>query len=187
MQFECPITQITTPLARRLVRGYNGASFKTGEPNFLACPYFFPERRLEDGRWLHPARLPLGGGWFGQCHAPGCEGQLPSDEELHEFCNLGYATNCRRLPKERSSDAVRFSVVRDGGERVVLLFVFESGHHPAGHGNIEYDCVNREWISAHPEPRIQQMAQCYLESYLLRRSGPPSLEASANVSSANND
>ena len=174
--------QITTPLARRLVREYNDASFKTGETIFLACPFFFPEHRLEDGRWLHPARLPLGNGWTGRCYAPGYEGHLPSDEELHRFCNLGYAAGCPRLPKERSSDAVRFSVARDCGERVVLLFVFESAHLPAGHGSLEYDCVENKWISTHPEPRIQQMAQCYLDSYLLRRSG-----FARNVSSANND
>jgi hypothetical protein len=153
----------------------------------LACPFFFPEQKLEDGRWLHPGRLPLGNGWSGRCHAPGHEEQLPGEAELHEFCNLGYATRCPRLPRERSYDAVRFSVARDCGERVVLLFVFESGHRPAGHGNLEYDGSGGDWIFAHPDPRIQRMAQCYLESYLLRRSGAPPLAASVSVSSANHD
>lgn len=178
------------PFVARLLHHWRGDLFvstmthhsKTGEAIFLACPFFFPEHRLEDGRWLHPARLPLGNGWTGRCYAPGYEGHLPSDEELHRFCNLGYAAGCPRLPKERSSDAVRFSVARDCRERIVLLFVFESAHLPAGHGSLEYDCVQNKWISTHPEPRIQQMAQCYLDSYLLRRSG-----FAGNVSSANND
>jgi hypothetical protein len=153
----------------------------------LACPYFSPDQKLEDGRWLHPSRLPLGAGWSGQCNAPGYEGANPTVEELHEFCNLGYATSCPRLPKERSADAVRFSVARDYGERVVLLFVFEAHHLPAGHGNLQYDCSRSEWTSAHPDPRIQGMARCYLESYLLRRSSPSSLASSTNVLSTNND
>jgi len=160
---------------------------KTGRYKFLACPFFFPDQKLDDGRWLHPARLPLGAGWSGRCLAPGYEGQLPSDEELHEFCNLGYATNCPRLPKERSSEAVRFSVAGDRGDRVVLFCVFELAHRPAWHGNLEYDCSSGQWLSPHPDARVQQMAQCYLESYMLKRSSQQGLTSIASASSANNE
>ena len=153
----------------------------------MACPFFFPEQKLDDGRWLHPARLPLGTGWSGQCCAPGYQGEKPGVEELHQFCNLGYATGCRRFPKERSSDAVRFSVARDCGDRVVLFCVFELAHRPAGDGNLEYDCSSGQWLSSHPDARVQQMAQCYLESYMLRRSSPQVLTSIARVSSANNE
>ena len=154
---------------------------------FLACPFFFPEQKLDDGRWLHPARLPLGAGWSGRCLAPGYEGQSPSDEELHQFCNLGYARCCPRLPKDRSADAVRFSVARDCGDRVVLFCVFELAHRPAGHGNLEYGCSSGKWLFPHPDARIQQMAQCYLESYMLKRSSRQVLTSIASASSANND
>jgi len=97
-----------------------------------------PAQKL-DGAWLHPARLPLGGGWGGHCSAPGHEGAQPSDEELHEFCNLGYAAKCSRLPSERDCDAVRFSVARDQGSRLLVWFVCETGHRPAKHGTAEYD------------------------------------------------
>ena len=66
----------------------------------LACPFFMPVQKL-DGAWLHPSRLPLGAGWDGHCSAPGHEGARPSDQELQEFCNLGYAAKCSRLPAER--------------------------------------------------------------------------------------
>ena len=72
----------------------------------MACPFFMPKTRFEDGGWLHPSRLPLGAGWRGECCAPGQQGTEPSNEELRELCNLGYATGCLRLPRERNFDAV---------------------------------------------------------------------------------
>ena len=33
-------------------------------PN-MACPYFMPVEKLENGTWPHPSRLPLGSGWRG--------------------------------------------------------------------------------------------------------------------------
>ena len=135
----------------------------------MACPFFVPTRKLDDAGWLHPARLPLGGGWQGHCSAPGHEGAEPPDHELHEFCNLGYATGCSWLPDERSCDAVRFSVAEDQGTRLQLWFVCESGHRPAAHGILQFDVPLSRWITPHPDPRIQKMAECYVESYLLRR------------------
>jgi hypothetical protein len=134
----------------------------------VACPFFMPTSRLDDGGWLHPSRLPLGGGWQGQCSAPGHEGAEPTTDELRE-CNLGYAVTCRRLPKDRSCDAVRFSVAQDRGGHLLVWFVCERGHQPAGHGTLQYDLVLRQWTSTHPDPRIQKMADCYLQTYLLSR------------------
>jgi hypothetical protein len=142
------------------------------ESSRMACPFFMPTSKLEDGGWLHPSRLPLGGGWIGHCSAPGHEGAEPTNEELRELCNLGYAAACPRLPENRTSDAVRFSIARDQGARLSLWFVYESGHRPAGYGTLEYDLSSGQWISSHTDPRIQKMAECYLQSYLLRRIQP---------------
>jgi hypothetical protein len=131
-----------------------------------------PTSKLEDGGWLHPARLPLGGGWIGQCSAPGHEGAEPTDQELRELCNLGYAAGCPRLPAARTCDAVRFSIASDRGAQLLMWFVYESGHRPAGHGMLEYDLSLGQWISAHSDARIQKMAECYLQSYLRRRIQP---------------
>ena len=135
----------------------------------MACPFFVPTRKLDDAGWLHPSRLPLGGGWQGLCSAPGHEGAEPSDQDLHQYCNLGYAAQCARLPKDRSCDAVRFSVAHDRGTRLQFWFVCETGHRPAHHGMLEFDVPTERWITPHPEAGIQKMAECYLESYLLRR------------------
>jgi hypothetical protein len=149
----------------------------------VACPFFVPTHKLDDAGWLHPARLPLGGGWHGHCSAPGHEGAEPSDHELHEGCNLGYAVGCSWLPQERSCDAVRFSVAHDRGTRVLLWFVCESGHRPADHGMLEFDVPLAQWITRHPDTRMQRMAECYLESYLLRRIHSAAADSPARLNS----
>jgi hypothetical protein len=148
----------------------------------LACPFFMPVQKL-DGGWLHSSRLPLGAGWDGHCSAPGHEGAQPSDQELHEFCNLGYAAKCSRLPVERSCDAVRFSVARDQGSRLLLWFVCETGHRPATHGTLEYDVSRSQWISLHSDPRVQKMLECYVETYLQRRMQSPTTDSIASENS----
>lgn len=135
----------------------------------MACPFFMPTHRADDAGWPHPSRLPLGAGWSGLCRAPGHEPCEPSARELQQLCNLGYATGCSRLPRERTADAVRFSVARDRGSRLELWFVCEMGHRPAEHGKLDYDQASGRWASPHPDARIQKMAECYLESYLQRR------------------
>jgi hypothetical protein len=135
----------------------------------MACPYFIPTEKFEDGAWAHRTRLPLGDGWRGLCTAPGPEQVVPSDQELREFCNLGYAAQCQRLPAERQFDAARFSVARDREERVEICYVLEIAHRPGTHGVLEYDAAAGRWAVKHPDPRIQAMAACYLESYLGRR------------------
>lgn len=139
----------------------------------LACPFFMPTNQSEDIAWLHPSRLPLGAGWSGHCGAPGHEGSVPTPEEIKENCNLGYAIACPRLPEKRDCDAVRFSVLRRSDSRLVLWFVFESGHRPAGHGTLEYNVPTRQWTSPHPNERIQRMADCYIQAYLSRKAVLP--------------
>jgi hypothetical protein len=146
----------------------------------LACPFFMPAQKMEEGAWLHPSRLPLGAGWRGHCWAPGQEGAEPSGQELAEGCNLGYASRCARLPQERRCDAVRFSVSRDRGAHIALWFVCEAAHHPVEHGILEYQLATQRWTAAHADARIQKMAECYMESYLLRRIPPAT--AGANPS-----
>lgn len=131
---------------------------------------------MEDGNWPHPARLPLGSGWTGHCTAPGHEGQSPPQEVLEKFCNLGYAGNCAWAPKQRTWDAVRFSVSspeeRTGQSpaRVLhLLYVCERDHHPIAHGDLSIDLATNQWLCGHEDVRIQKMAECFLDSYLKKK------------------
>ena len=136
----------------------------------MACPYFLPQERMENPLWPHPSRLPLGDAWTGHCTAPGHEGVRPSEEELREGCHLGYARACPRLPRQRSSDAVRFSLARDCDGKLSVQFVCEIAHAPGEHGTLEYDAAAGRWSCPHADARIQKMAECYLQSYL-RRAG----------------
>ena len=131
----------------------------------LACPFFMPTRRLE-GPWRYPLRLPLGGGWHGYCTAPGHEGAIPEEAQLHAGCNLGYAAECFRLPEKRASDAVRFSVVRADERQVILCYVCEVAHRPGQDGQLAYDRDTEHWSQPHADPRMQRMAECFLDSYL---------------------
>jgi len=148
----------------------------------VACPFFMPVQKL-DGTWFHPSRLPLGGGWDGYCSAPGFEGAKPSHEELHQGCNLGYAAKCPRLPRERDCDAIRFSVARDHDSRLILWFICELEHRPAKHGTVEYEVHRGEWVSSHPDPRIQKMLECYVQSYLQRRTQPAVADSTPSANS----
>jgi hypothetical protein len=142
----------------------------------LACPYFMPVVKLENGAWPHPARLPLGCGWTGHCTAPGHEGQAPPQDILEAFCNLGYASSCAWAPAERAWDAVRFSISapadkdkqkRSAAASVLrLVYACERDHRPVAHGELTFDLVTAAWIGPHEDPRIQKMAECFLDSYL---------------------
>ena len=145
----------------------------------MACPYFIPTERFEDGPWPHRKRLPLGDGWRGLCTAR-CDQQIvPSDDQLRQFCNLGYANRCQRLPAKHRFDAVRFSVARDRDQRIEICYVLESAHHPGTHGVLQYDSAAGRWAASHPDPRIQTMAACYLDSYFERRQNRSAAATSA--------
>ena len=136
----------------------------------MACPFFMPTHKYEDGTWLYPSRLPLGSGWKGYCTAPGHKGELPSPEQLHDACNLGYAKTCPRHPAQYFWDSIRFTVTRESDQRILLCYVCERDHRPGDHGILEYDTAKGRWTSSHRDFRIQKMAECYLESYLLRKN-----------------
>jgi hypothetical protein len=142
----------------------------------VACPFFMPMEKLEDGAWLHAGRLPLGCGWNGQCTAPGHEGESPSQDELHQFCNLGYAEGCRRLPVGRRWDSVRFGARSAGGGvengrggRVLITYVCERGHLPAEHGVLEFDATDMKCERPHQDRRVQRMAECFLRALMEKR------------------
>jgi len=103
------------------------------------------------------------------CGAPGHDGATPTDEELKQGCNLGYARNCSRLPEDREADAVRFSILRDRDGQVEVCYVSELNYLPRDHGNLQYDSLLQKWMSLHPEARVQALAECFLQSYLQKR------------------
>ena len=150
----------------------------------MACPFFMPLSRLENGTWPHPARLPLGGGWCGHCTAPGHEGEAPPQDVLEAFCNLGYASSCPWSPAERIWDAVRFAVCAPteapkalpqgaaslSARVLVLRYVCEKNNRPMDFGDLQFDLSQAVWLRRHGDARIQKMAECFLESYLRKKA-----------------
>ena len=146
----------------------------------MACPYFLPVERLENGSWPHPARLPLGCGWAGQCTAPGHDRGIPEQGVLEAYCNLGYARGCNWAPQDRQQDAVRFAILPPeqadrqnpgaGSSAIRLRYACERDHRPVVHGELEFDLERARWNRPHEDMRLQKMAECFLESYLNKKS-----------------
>ena len=140
----------------------------------MACPFFMPLEKFENGAWPHPARLPLGCGWSGHCTAPGHEGHVPELAAQEKFCNLGYAGDCGWIPPDRAWDSVRFAVApqeKDAPSRAVQLhYVCERDHRPMEHGRLSFDASSGGWSHKHPDNRVQKMAECFLDSWMARRN-----------------
>ena len=128
-----------------------------------------PDQRLE-GDWPFPRRLPLGGGWAGTCMAPGHEGTRPGDEELKSGCNIGYARNCCRLPRERAADAVRFAMGEERDGVLHVLYAYERECLPAGAGELLFETATETCREPHSDACLQRMAECYVQIQRSRRS-----------------
>jgi hypothetical protein len=137
----------------------------------VACPYFLPEHELVELGFTHPQRLPLGSAWRGTCSVPGQNGVAPSEEELKNGCNLGYARGCSRLPSERTSDAVRFAIVRERSGEIEVCYSYERNYLPGDHGSLQFKLADGIWTAQGSPTHLARMAQCFLQSYLRRREG----------------
>jgi hypothetical protein len=154
-------------------------TFKLGAS--VACPFFMPDQRL-DGDWPFPQRLPLGAGWSGTCTAAHSDVR-PNEEELKTGCNVGYARQCSRLPQERTADAVRFAKGDEHDGFVHIRFAYERDYLPAQHGELIYDSGTHCWQTAHENPCLLRMAECYIESQMARRCREAGDSAVAEASS----
>ncbi len=134
----------------------------------MACPYFLPREKTWNVAWPFPRRLPLGAGFCGTCTA-GADPLVPSDQELRDFCNLGYAKGCSRFPAKRSADAVGFAVAKHADNKIVLHWVTELANAPVANGTLEYDIASQQWLLKHPDACIQRQAECFVAGYLERR------------------
>lgn len=137
----------------------------------MACPYFYPVRRLAGDASTRSAMLPLGDAWTGLCFAtPG--GAPPTDSgPLGTFCSLGYARGaCPRFPDHDSgADAVRFAISRDDGISIDLTYVLERNHHPFAYGPLRYSFDDGRFLGMPSAKVLERQAQAYVESYLRRK------------------
>lgn len=138
----------------------------------MACPYFYPIRRLEASEWRSRIRPPLGDAYEGECHARPADVHQPPRELMLEGCNLGYASKqCDCFPADAEAEAVRFCVRSDTGVEVQIDYVLERDHLPGRHGPIVYDRQLKRWRGLERAGLLGRQAQAYLESYLTWKDG----------------
>ena len=114
---------------------------------------------------------PLGVLYFGLCVAGGVKSEPPDADTLRNRCNFGYARSvCGHFPDEPGPDAVRFSVAKDDGHRVDILYTMEQDHRPERHGRLQFDREGESWSGIEAGTVLYDQAQAYLKSYLTWRS-----------------
>jgi hypothetical protein len=60
-------------------------------------------------------------------------------------------------------------VGNDEGDKIMLQYVYERGHAPVEHGQLEYDCTTQRWLVPLGDACAQRQAECYLAGYLERQ------------------
>ena len=130
-----------------------------------------PLTRLDQDRWIHAPRLPLGHPYSGSCHARPEEPFEPPESSLHDLCNCGYARGrCDRFPPESLADAVRFSVTLVEPDAVGLVYILERDHAPVEHGTLKYATRQSRFVDAPPTAILAAQAQAFLESHAERKA-----------------
>jgi len=140
----------------------------------MACPYFYPTARLDQGSWVVPPRLPLGDAHAGECRVPtgeSCSNEARPDElHVREVCNSGYGGGrCGRFPQNAPADAVRFHIVKDKKTLIRIQYVLEKDCWPVQHGVAEFVSATRE-IRGVDNVVLRAQAAAFVESYLRRKN-----------------
>lgn len=121
----------------------------------MPCPYFIPDKPLNETGWFRPPRSPLGVLHSGECQL----GSIPDD--LHP-CNFGYARGvCPHFPSDAPFDAVRFAITSRTGHTAELLYILERNHAPAEHGKLTYDAQDNRVLSAEEKPLLAAQARAF--------------------------
>lgn len=135
----------------------------------MACPYFCPKARLKEEDAAHAPRLPLGDAYAGECRAQQTA-YAPDETRTRGLCNVGYArAGCDRFPQDALSDAVRFHMVEDQGERIRIQYIFERDCWPREHGVLEYSLGAHAVEASGDREILRIQAGAFAESYLRRR------------------
>jgi hypothetical protein len=131
----------------------------------MACPFFLPVRRLDQGAWVHPPRLPLGDPYLGECHADPAGPHEPPEAHQRELCNCGYARfRCSHFPEDAAADAVRFSILKDSDGCTELVYIVEKDHAPAEHGKLTYWMEEDRLDGPHTSDLLTRQARAFLSA-----------------------
>lgn len=112
--------------------------------------------------------VPLGEIYRGVCRASSIP-HVPSDSELRELCNFGYARGrCGCFPATGPYDSVRFAVIHDDGVALSVRYSMERDHLPGEHGVLAFQVAEACFDPRHPDDTVNRLAEAYVEAY--RRS-----------------
>jgi hypothetical protein len=137
----------------------------------VACPYFYPVARIDDGAWIQPPRLPLGGPYSGFCRAADGDPFEPGESALRECCNIGYARGrCARFPVQAGVDALRFSIEADTDNIIEIVFVREREWSPTGYGRAQWR-TGTVTCDEGLDPLIERQMEVFVANYLTRKRG----------------
>jgi len=135
----------------------------------MACPYFYPTARLDQGSWIIPPRLPLGDAYAGECRASS-DAVQPDEAHVREVCNAGYGRGCcGQFPQAASTDAVRFHMAQDSGPLIRIQYILERDCWPVENGVMECSTTSRE-IRGTENAILRGQGAAFVESYLRRRA-----------------
>jgi hypothetical protein len=140
----------------------------------VACPFFRPVARLEDGAWPQAPRVPLGDPCRGYCTAHADESVTPGAEELRSFCNTGYVKGrCGRFPNLPDvPDAIRFSLEQDCGGSLTLMYIEEKEYAPLRFGTLSYDVLGGTFAEQSEPENLRAQGHMFATSYLTRKVKP---------------
>ncbi len=140
----------------------------------MACPYFFPTKRLAESAWPKHPRLPLGDPYNGICRADPMHERIPAAQLLRECCNIGHAgTRCSHFPKKDAGpDAIRYSVADDAMDLIRIFYVAERAERTVDHGTIEFETATGLFRDGPAGETLEKQARAYVESYLRRKTEP---------------
>ena len=51
-----------------------------------------------------------------------------------------------------------------------VMYVCERSHRPVERGDLQYNLQRSQWLQRHDDARLQKMAECFLESFLKKKS-----------------
>ena len=83
---------------------------------------------------------------------------------------LGCGAICGLRSRRHRSHNNQKGVANRGSRILALAYVCERDHRPVHNGELEFDLSQAAWLRHHDDPRIQKMAECFLESYLKKKA-----------------
>ena len=151
----------------------------------MACPYFMPVAKLENGAGRIPPGCPsdvVGADiarhpatkdscLTGQCSNPSATSDTPVAALVARRTRRGMRSGSRfQRPPISTREKSLQDVLMSRSVRFASSTFASARHLPVSHGELEFDLLQASWLHKHDDLRMQKMAECFLESYLKKKA-----------------